>query len=236
MSLRQVLVKIYWYTNSILRHMIGSAIDEHYFRHRDPLDVRRGFANLVLPHREWLANRIVSGLKEMQHLKILEIGCGWGPNLIVLSRTDSTMELLGIDISPASVFEGRKRIMELGLENITLTEMPADNLNKFKTSSVDVVFTDAALLYIGPDKILQVVTDMLRVARRRVLILEMHLDTHGKTSDKYTKDGWVRDYMALLTPLVGENAIRLERLPEGLRSSGRWPNYGHLLEVNIEAD
>ncbi len=231
---RDFLIKVYWRLNAIVRHLIGSVIEEYRFRHRDPADVRLGFSNLTLPHREWFANRIMSGLETNQdedpHL--VEIGCGWGPNLAVLSRHERSLRLTGVDISPASILEGKKRLTELGLKNITLIEMQGDDLSLFKNASADVVFTDAVLLYVGPDKIKRVIREMLRVARSRLVILEMH-DQGAGSEGRYTKDGWLRDYAALFSPFVGENAVRLQKLPSGLRTAGRWPQYGTLIEVDL---
>jgi ubiquinone/menaquinone biosynthesis C-methylase UbiE len=231
MKIRDYLVKKYWSLNSILRHVIGSGIDERYFRNRESTDVRLGFSNLVLPHREWVARRILNGAKK--NLKILEIGCGWGPNLAVLSSMEPTLNLTGIDISPASILEGRKRLNELGFENIKLIEGSADDLKKIHTSSVDVVFSDAVLLYVGPDKITTVIKEMLRVARSKLIIIEMHVDQGESPQDNYTKDGWLRDYITLLRPIVGEMSVQMEKIPLGLRSSGRWPLYGCIIEVDI---
>jgi ubiquinone/menaquinone biosynthesis C-methylase UbiE len=231
MKLRDYLVKKYWILNSILRHVIGSGIEERHFRNRESADVKLGFSNLVLPHREWVARRILNGAEK--NLKILEVGCGWGPNLAVLSNIEPTLHLTGIDISPASILEGTKRLNELGFKNITLIEGSADNLNKIPTSSVDIVLSDAVLLYVGPDKINQVIKEMLRVARSKLIILEMHVDQGENPLDNYTKDGWLRDYIALFRPIVGEMSVRMEKIPFGLRSSGRWPLYGCIVEVDI---
>ena len=227
--MNKILKKQYWKLISLIHQIIGSSIEERYFRSRESTDVIKGFSNITLPHREWLARRILDGQKK--YLEILEVGCGWGPNLAVLSKLDPNSKLMGIDISPASIKEGCKRLNELGFKNITLREMAADDLKKMPTSSVDVVFTDAVLLYIGPDKIYRIIEEMCRIARNKVIFLEMH-ETQGVNSkDIYTKDGWVRDYVELLSSVVEENEIQIVKLPSGLRPSGRWPIYGHMVEI-----
>lgn len=214
--------------------LFGTAIDEKRFRHRDPADVRLGFSNITLPHREWLADRIIQGLNanKGESLHIVEIGCGWGPNLAVLARREQALQLTGVDISPASILEGRKRLQELGLNGITLLEMKGDDLNIFATDSANVVFTDAMLLYIGPDKIQQTIQEMIRVARDRLLFLEMH-SKGASPGGYYMKDGWIRDYEALLSLFVGKDAVHLEKISPRLRDAGRWPKYGTLVEVDL---
>lgn len=227
-------VKAYWLLHSMSRSLLGSVIDEYRFRHRDSADVHLGFSNLTLPHREWFADRILMGLDANQGkpLHLVEVGCGWGPNLAVLARRAPMLGLVGVDISPTSILEGQKRLTELGLSEITLVEMQGDDLSSFANAYADVVFTDAMLLYVGPDKINRVVREMLRVASSRLVMLEMH-DQGATDQGRHTRDGWVRDYAALLGPLVGDAAVRLERMPPELRAAGRWPKYGTLIEVDL---
>jgi len=231
---RDFFTSAYWQLQRVLRFFIGSVIEEHRFRHRDPVDVRLGFYNLTLPHREWFANLLLRGLeaKQGEALHLIEVGCGWGPNLAVLARRELSLRLTGVDISPAFILEGRKRLSELGLSEITLVEMQGDDLSSFADASADVVFTDAMLLYIGPDKIKRVIREMLRVACTRLVMLEMH-DHAASPEGRYTRDGWLRNYAALLDPLVGKDAVGLEKLPPGLRVAGRWPKYGTLIEVDL---
>ncbi len=112
--------------------------------------------------------------------------------------------------------------------------MSVDKLDNFSTSSFDVVFSDATLLYVGPDKINQVIREMLRVAKSRVVILEMHIDQGKKKKDLYTEDGWVRDYGELLREIVGGNCVKVEKIPSGLRESGRWPIFGNVISIDLE--
>ena len=150
----------------------------------------------------------------------------------MLARRELAVRLTGVDISPASILEGQKRLAELDLKEITLINMQADDLNSFEDASADVVFTDAMLLYVGPDKIKRVVREMLRVARSRLVMLEMH-DHIASPEGRYTRDGWLRNYAALLDPFVGKDVVQLAKLPPGLRTSGRWPQYGTLIEVDL---
>jgi ubiquinone/menaquinone biosynthesis C-methylase UbiE len=232
--LRELFIKAYWWAHFKTRWLLGSVIDENRFRHRAPADVRLGFSNLTLPHREWFANKITRDLEVNQGypLHFVEVGCGWGPNLAVLARRGLGLRLTGVDISPASILEGRKQLMELGLSEITLVEMQGDDLSLFADASADVVFTDAMLLYVGPDKIKRVVQELLRIARNRLVMLEMH-DQGATYQGHCTRDGWLRNYVALLGPLVGKDAVQLEKLPPGLRTAGRWPKYGSLIEVDL---
>ena len=200
--------------------------------------VRKGLVNVLLPHRVWLVDKILSHLEitsqrnlELGHTSVLEIGCGCGANLEVIARRAPLLRLVGVDISPASIAVGRERFAELGLRVITLVEGQADNLSGFADASIDVVFTDAMLLYIGPDKIQACIEEMRRIARRAIILLEMHMDGIG-LDGSYTRDGFVRDYRGLCKQLG--NDIKLTRMPPEKRPAGRWPKYGTLIEVRVQ--
>ena len=232
--LRRYAGAAYWRWESFRRSLAGSSVDESRYRRRSREDVRAAFGNVSLPHREWLTDRLLSTVRESKtgEADILEVGCGWGPNLVVLANRAPLLRLTGVDISPASIAEGQKRLTELNLSGISLVEGQADNLSDIENASMDVVFTDTMLLYVGPDKIKHTIMEMIRVARRRVLLLEMHWTGAG-SAGYYTPDGWLRDYDVLLRSLVGDTSVRLEPLPPGLRVAGRWPQYGTLIEIDV---
>jgi hypothetical protein len=52
-------------------------------------------------------------------------------------------------------------------------------LRDFANASEDVVFMDALLLYIGPDKIQICIGEMRHVAKRSIILLEMYMDREG---------------------------------------------------------
>ena len=114
-----------------------------------------------------------------------------------------------------------------------MIELNPNELSKFPENSIDVVFTDAVLLYIGPDKIAKVIKEMLRVARRRIVVLEMHVNQDLTQKDLFTKDGWLRDYEALFRKSASHKRITVEKLPVGMRTSGRWSGYGHIIEIDL---
>ncbi len=207
--------------------MAGSRLEERRFRRRSAEDVRRGFDNVTLPHRRWLAE----ALRADGARSFLEVGCGFGPNLEVLHEADPTLALTGVDISIASITEGRTRFAERGLQAIQLLEGAADALPMFAERSVDVVFADAALMYVGPDKIEVALTEMLRVARRRIVLLELNDGT--TVAGRYTRDGWLRDYAGWLRKHPRVANVTSRPMPPGLRTEGRWPQYGLLVEATL---
>lgn len=229
----------YWWLQDIRRRFVGTRVDETIWKKRSHSHVRKGLVNVSLPHRVWLVDKILCHLditsqenKGQMHTSVLEIGCGCGANLEVLARRAPSLRLVGVDISPASIAVGRERFAELGIGSVTLVEGQADNLSCFANASVDVVFTDAMLLYIGPDKIRVCIEEMRRIARRAIILLEMHMEGIG-LDGSYTRDGWVRDYGVLWSKLGYDT--KLLRMPPEARPAGRWPKYGTLIEVRLQS-
>lgn len=209
--------------------MLGSRVDERRFRRQPNSGIDIVMANHPHPHRAWLVNQILSP----DIRSALEVGCGYGANLEVLARIDSTLTLRGLDISPVAISEGRRWLDAAGLSNVTLDISRADDLSSIGEQSSDLVFTDAVLLYVGPDKIQRTVSEMIRIARRRVAFLEFHSEGTG-AGGRYMQDGWLRDYRALFAAVAPQMSVNITRLPPDLWQSGRWPLYGTLIEVNLD--
>jgi SAM-dependent methyltransferase len=227
-QVRHHISPMYWWWQGVVRRLLGTSIDERRFRQRGRVEIQATLTNVSLPHRQWLADRLLA-LPDVT--EILEIGCGWGANLEVLAMRAPSLRLTGIDINSTSIEEGRARFVSCGLDQIRLLEGQADRLEQLESGAADVVFTDAVLLYIGPDKIEICIQEMRRIARRAVVLLEMHLDGAG-TDGSYTRDGWVRDYSLLCRRILG-NRVNISRMPPEMRPAGRWPKYGSLIEVSL---
>jgi len=83
-----------------------------------------GFA-LFLTHPDHLAAlaRLFGvSTPDVETCQVLELGCARGDNLIPMALSLPRARLVGIDLSPRQIAEGRATIAELGLENIELRE------------------------------------------------------------------------------------------------------------------
>lgn len=222
---------LYWTFVGEAHRICGTRLWERRWFRRGVGEVRKGFSNLNHPHREWL-------MKQFDALypftSVLEIGCGYGPNLELLAMRFPEVEILGIDINPISVREGNIRLAKLGIKNTQLMVGRADALSGFTDSSIDIVFSDATLLYIGPDKIMRVIAEMSRISRRALLFIELHhVDSRRDSGGLgvYTPDGWVRDYRKLLKQFFDEDSITLTKVPADVWPTGQWPAWGYLITV-----
>jgi ubiquinone/menaquinone biosynthesis C-methylase UbiE len=193
--------------------------------------VRKGFSNVNHPHRELL-------IKQFEVLypftSVLEVGCGYGPNVQLLAAKFPDIEVWGIDINPTSVREGNRRLAEMRIEHARLIVAKADDLSQFADRSFDIVFTDAMLQYIGPEKIRRVIGEMKRISRRALLVVELHQDDEGGDPmglGFFTPDGWVRDCRKLLKSFSSDDSITLTKIPTDVWPERPWVNLGWIITV-----
>ena len=102
----------------------------------------------------------------------------------------------------------------------------ADELKQFPDKSFDVVFTWAVLILIGPDKIKEVMKEMIRITRKRLILLEMHdkdINRDPQGLGVYCNVYWKRDYVALLRQFIPNypgDKIHISKFPEDMWSPG----------------
>jgi ubiquinone/menaquinone biosynthesis C-methylase UbiE len=183
------------------------------------------------PHRSFLVDTI----SRFNPSSILEIGCNCGPNLYLLAKKFPDAEIIGIDINPVAVQKGNEWLAQEGISNVRLLEGKADELGQFQDKSFDVVFTDAVLIYIGPDKIKEVIREMVRITRKALILMEWHSFEHERKDPKglgvYHIGCWKRDYVALLKQFVREEQIHITKVTEDVWPDKNWKEVGAVIEV-----
>ena len=166
---------------------------------------------------------------------ILEIGCNCGPNLCLLAEKFPDAKIMGIDINPMAVQKGNEWLAQEGISNVKLLVGKADELGQFQDKSFDVVFTDAVLIYIGPDKIKDVIREMIRITRQALILVEWHsFESQNKDPYElgvYYYGYWKRDYVALLKQFVREEQIRVTKITEDIWPDKNWKEVGAVIEV-----
>lgn len=170
-------------------------------------------------HRPFL----IEAISKFNPSSILEIGCNCGPNLYLLAKKFPDAEIIGIDINPVAVQKGNEWFAQEGISNIKLLESKADELEQFHDKSFDVVFTWAVLILVRLDKIKEVMKEMIRITRKRLIILEMYGKDKNKGLGFYHGIYWKRDYVALLRQFIPdfpEDKIHITKFPEDLWNPG----------------
>lgn len=227
------LRKGYWQLRALIARVVGTRFFENQWADRGLSEVEQGFSNINHPHRGWLIEQL-SDLSSFS--SVLEFGCGYGPNLQLIAKNFPDVEVVGIDINPFSVSEGNNQLKMCGYEKASIIEGKDNQLKQFADNSFDIIITDATLLYIGPDKIKQIISEMKRVASKALIFVELHQT--GATNDPlglgvYTQDGWVRDYQKLLNHFFADRNIKIIKIPADLWTAGAWPRLGYLIKAEI---
>jgi len=123
-----------------------------------------------------------------------------------------------------------------GISNVSLSVGKADELHGLRDKSFDVVFTDAVLIYIGPDKIKKVIKEMIRIAQQALIMVEWHCepqikDPHGLGI--YHFGHWKRNYVDLLKQFIPEEQVWLTKIPPHLWPDKNWERIGYIIEARM---
>jgi len=235
----------YWRTRGFQEHILGTKVQERYWvkrhlhsgnhwnntRHFSKKEewITSYWSSRNCPHRRFLMEKIANFFP---FSSILEIGCNCGPNLYLIAKKFPNIKIKGIDINPMAVQNGNKCFAEEGISNVKLLVGKADELGQFQDKSFDIVFTDAVLIYIGPDKIEKVVREMFRITRKALIFVEWHENSEDpKGLGIYHFGPWKRDYVNLLKQFVHGNQINTTKIPKELWPDKNWRDLGYIIEV-----
>lgn len=215
----------FWYflsgTSAEERRWAGRTIGEGYWN------------NIEHPSKHFLVERIAAF---SPFSSILEVGCASGPNLYLLAKRFPQAEIVGIDINSEAIDYGNAQFKREGISNVKLSIGKADELGEYQDRSFDIVFTNGLLLCIGPDKIKKVIMDMIRIARKGLILMEWHcFEPESKCNSRDVYVGyWVRDYVALLKEFISEEKIRVIKIPNELWPDENWQKWGGVIEVILD--
>src|SRR5438105_1473351 len=140
---------------------------------------------------------------------VLEIGCQSGPNLRALARVWPDIQLQGLDVNRSALAAGRRLAAEAGLTTVSLHEgVVPESLIGWSTRSVDVALSVYCLAYIGPNEIVTAVRQLLRIARKGIVLIEP-MATAQEPAEELSTDGsayveWRHDYVSILSELAEE--------------------------------
>jgi ubiquinone/menaquinone biosynthesis C-methylase UbiE len=210
----------------------GTKADEWYWRFRHLLGKKeRAWAKNYLslaspqdPQRQLLIQRMAA---HQPIENVLEIGCASGPNLFALGKEFPQTQFIGIDISSHAIQVGASWLNSHNLKNVKLFTGQADDLKRFPDKSIDIIFTVATLIYIGPDKINRVIDEMLRVASKAIILIEWK----SEEEQIHKFDHWAYNWESLLKKHGAPNTT-LMKLPSEDQSGG-WKELGCVVEVPI---
>lgn len=183
---------------------------------------KRSFSH---PHRQLLVEKISANAP---FTNVLEIGCASGPNLYLLAKRFPNARFVGLDINPEAIRQGNLFFAQQGMHNVSLFEGKADEI-KCPNKSFDIVFTDAVLLCIGPDKIKKVTTEIQRVTKKAIIMVEHHSEQESDFGS-HMERWWLRNYTKLFQPFSGQ--IDTTKIPPEIWG-GNWGKFGYIIEVKM---
>ena len=155
--------------------------DKNYWQKHNDYDLSEEH-----PHRETLLG-ILDGL---DFKSVLEIGCNFGPNLSLIKKEYPDVRLAGIDINRSSIIKAKEKLPDAQLVVGDINDLP------FKDKSFDVILSDAVLMYIPPLEIEKVKSEMLRVAKKALILVEFHSEGLNNLGDRIFGH-WGRNYKEL---------------------------------------
>lgn len=212
----------------VLNAIFGSIIDESFWRFRHILD--KSWAESYLsensinhPHRKLLIDKISTYLP---FESVLELGCASGANLYILAKKFPEKRFYGIDISKKAIKAGGCFLKKKNIRNIFLKSAKVENLEKYQDKSIDIIFTDAVLIYVGPEKIEYIIKNIIRVAKKAILLCEQHSDSPRS----FYEDHWIHNYKLLFNKFIPFERIKLNKIPSSIWG-GSWGEVGYIIEV-----
>lgn len=177
------------------------------------------------PHRQL----IMWVLQSFPWYSLWEVGCGPGANLLRILKTPELQgrQLGGSDVNEEAIelarstFIGGKFHVE-STENLLLSD-----------KAVDVILSDASLIYISPLKIDKALDEITRVARSRIVLCEFHSTSFWKRWWFRWKTGYnAYDYQKLLEK-HGCYDIQMIKITKEFWDGTPWTDWGYIITAKI---
>ncbi len=173
---------------------------------------------------------------------VLELGTGYAQNLSVLAKHFPQVDFLGIDSSRSCIESGASLLKERGFKNVRLLCAPASSIRDYEDKSFDVLVACAFMLYIEPAEIDELVKEMFRVARKRIIVLEQHRSAEGANAHmgeyalriEGSAGYWVRDYEKLFLRHSEPARLRSWKIPAPRWTIEQWKQLAHMFVIDLE--
>ena len=174
---------------------------------------------------------------------LLEVGCGFGQGFFtfadVFSGVKNSVKFVGIDSNERRISEGKTLLVKRGLEFVDLQVADGAAL-PFAEGSFDIVVSAGFMLFVPPEKIGQVLSEMLRVCGRRIFLLEQHHDANFSINNqistyiarKNSSDGyWLHDFNLLFAKQPDVRKVIIHTVPHPRWDLEHWMTNGAVVEV-----
>lgn len=220
-------MKLARHVKRVFDRVVGTTSDVWYWRLRHIFEKRRWADDYLKPDSLESTGRkkFVSHVASFAPLSsALEIGCASGPNLVLLAKLFPEARLLGIDVSSHAIKVGNVWLSSHNIHNVSLRVGSALDLRSFADKCVDVIFTNAVLFYVGPDKIQNVVREMVRVAKKAIVLVEWNTDERKSVY----RDHWAHNWRALFVQAGIRDISLIKLVPDP------WEGFGYIIDVRLD--
>ena len=155
---------------------------------------------------------VVKSLAVSPPLRALDLGCGDGTTALPLAHTGA--EVVGIDIASNLVEAGRKRAAAAGLDNVTIQEGDASDLQGVADDSFDLTLSVFGAMFAS--KPFEVAKEMVRVT---------------KPGGRIVMGNWIpNDSTSFVSQLLKISSAFTPPPPEGFISPMTWGVETHVVE------
>tara|TARA_A100001388_G_scaffold275967_1_gene262567 strand:+ start:61 stop:732 length:672 start_codon:yes stop_codon:yes gene_type:complete len=219
-TLKRLLTNSLKRIKSLLNPKLNDYVEQFLWKYKHIIIPKRmkDFGEHRGIRREQLVN-LIKSKKEFKNL--LELGCGNGINIEILSKEIKNSQFHGIDINKKVIIENQKRAIRNN--NCKFYFMNINNMNLFKTNSFDYVLTDSVLIYHSPEKVLKILNELKRIASKGIILREQCSE---KT--KYL-DHWIHNYRKLIKEIGIQNYKFLKTYGQ----EGLWNQYGYIIDIEL---
>lgn len=210
------------------RRVLGHRLQEWIWRTRHLYDRHStGFSieSAEHPHRRQIVEAVGRFLPASS---LLEVGCGYGANLVRLRAAYPGMALQGVDINQHAIASAEGHFRSVPGGAVLLRVGSACDLSFAADKSVELVLTDAVLMFVAPDNIRRTLSDFGRVARRVLIMNEYH--SSDAKEGLYAGGRWVHDLAGLCRELFPVAKVTMEK---SAYTGSDWTRFGTLVIVRF---
>lgn len=191
-----------------------------------------GVQKFYLDEARW-ARYIAEQVLLLDPASVFEFGCNRGRNLVEINKLNADVRLAGVDVNPDAVAWGREQ------HGLDLHVGDESFLGAMEDQAFDVTFTLSVLDHLPDPR--PVLRELIRVARKGVILLEPWLGQEGKLvqaldctsgiSEDAEPYEYSWDYVRLVQDLAPKRAVSWQNYDMGPGSMKRWWSASYYLFV-----
>jgi ubiquinone/menaquinone biosynthesis C-methylase UbiE len=182
------------------------------------------------------SNIIIDELKDIEWESILEVGASRGYVLKEVKKEFPDKIIKGVDNEYSFGGVSYDGVIAMGQElGLDITFGDGRNL-EFEDKSFDIVFCQAVLVMSLIEDFKKIISEMIRVAKKRVVIIDLHSEEKSKDGEYYSEQ--MKDHRLIANYRFledeGYNVI-IKKFPDGLWGTpdSNWGKWGHIITINL---